>query len=242
MKLSRIVGAVLPGRRTPNPAVSARIVETGPADHPATARAPAPAPYAATPPAAPDSLDFDILSILPPDLREPARAPTPPTPRHAITVIDPEQVDLSRLLAAELPAPTEVPAKGEARRATPVPRPAPSGPDIGGVESLAGFLGACLVDSDTGLLLAAAGGEGLDLEAAAAVSTGVFRAQFAAVELLGLDDRIEDILATMGGQLHVIRPLDRTPSVFLWVALDRRAANLGMARRQLAYIDASLEL
>jgi len=114
--------------------------------------------------------------------------------------------------------------------------------DISATHDIAGFIGACLVDSDSGLMLASEGGGRLDMEAAAALNTQVVKAKMQAIDVLGLDDVIEDILITMGKQLHFIRPLEKAPSVFLYVALDKKAANLGMARMQVKRIESGLSL
>ena len=105
-----------------------------------------------------------------------------------------------------------------------------------------GFIGACVVDGDSGLMLASEGGGKIDMEAAAALNTQVVKAKLQAIEALGLQDAIEDILITMGKQLHMIRPLEKAPGVFLYVALDKKAANLGMARMQVNKIEGGLKL
>lgn len=122
------------------------------------------------------------------------------------------------------------------------PKPADRSSDIGATADISGFLGSCLVDSDSGLMLASEGGQGIDLEAAAALNTQVVRAEHEVIAALGLDDRIEDILITMTRQLHFIRPLEATPEVFLYVALDKKTANLGMARMQVNKIESGLKL
>ena len=117
-----------------------------------------------------------------------------------------------------------------------------SSTDISALGGLAGFIGACLVDSESGLMLGSEGGANFDLEAAAAGNTEVVKAKNAAKEALGLDDYIEDILITLGTQYHLIRPLADMPSVFLYVALDKKAANLGMARLQAKKVEGTLSL
>ena len=59
---------------------------------------------------------------------------------------------------------------------------------------------------------------------------------------LGLSDSIEDILITLGSQFHLIRPLAGNPEVFLYVALDKRTANLGMARIQVKNVERTVAL
>ena len=107
------------------------------------------------------------------------------------------------------------------------------------VMGIDGAIGVALVDVDAGLTLAmAGGGEMLDIEAAGAGNLEVIRAKMQVIEQLGLDDRIEDILITLGRQYHLIRPLDRdSAGLFLFVALDRERSNLGMARHQLNGIE-----
>lgn len=114
--------------------------------------------------------------------------------------------------------------------------------DISGLSAIGGFIGACLVDSDTGLMMASEGGGKLDLEAASAANTEVVKAKLAAIEMLGLDDSIDDILITLGKQFHLIRPMANNPTVFLYVALDKKTANLGMARVQVKNLEKDLSL
>ncbi len=112
--------------------------------------------------------------------------------------------------------------------------------DISATTDIAGFMGACLVDSETGLMIASFGGEKLDMEAAAALGTQVVNAKLEAIRSMGLSDRIEDILISMGKQMHMIRPLEKAPGVLLHVALEKRLANLGMARMQVKKVEAGL--
>lgn len=112
--------------------------------------------------------------------------------------------------------------------------------DIKGLSEIAGFTGGCLVDSETGLMMASEGSGSFDLEGAAAANTEVVKAKLNAIKLLGLKDYIEDILITLGKQFHLIRPMEKTPTVFLYVVLDRKAANLGMARVQVKNVEQGL--
>lgn len=112
--------------------------------------------------------------------------------------------------------------------------------DISQAGEISGFIGACLVDLDTGLMLASVGGGNTDLEAEAALNTQVFKAKIQAMETLGLDDTVEEILITLGKQYHLIRALEKNPSLFIYVVLDKKAANLGMARLQLKNVTSGL--
>ena len=113
---------------------------------------------------------------------------------------------------------------------------------IADTSRIAGFIGACLVDSDTGMLLASEGGGKLDMEAVAALNTNFIKAKLMAIEQLGLNQHLEDILITLEHQVHLIRPLDKNRDLFVYVALDKKAANLGMARRQLRELEGNLKV
>lgn len=118
----------------------------------------------------------------------------------------------------------------------------PMSTDITGLTQISGFLGGCLVDSETGLMLGSVGGGRIDLEAAAAANTEVVRAKLRAMSALGLNDAIEDILITLTSQYHLIRPLAANPAVFLYVALDKSGSNLGMARLQTRTVEGTLSI
>jgi len=106
-----------------------------------------------------------------------------------------------------------------------------------------GALGVCLVDYDSGMTLGTAGGS-LDLEVAAAGNTEVVRAKQNTMKALGLDDEIEDILITLGGQYHLLRLVTSQSGqgLFFYIALAKDKANLAMARRQLQSIEQNLNL
>jgi hypothetical protein len=106
-----------------------------------------------------------------------------------------------------------------------------------------GFIGAALVDSESGMMLGQEGGGGaINLEVAAAGNTEVVRAKRKAMNSLGLRESIEDILITLGKQFHLIRPLRGRPTIFFYVALDRQRANLAMARLGLADVEKDLQI
>lgn len=111
--------------------------------------------------------------------------------------------------------------------------------------TIEGTVGVALVDYTSGMALGTiGGGKHLDLSVAAAGNTDVVRAKLRAMEMLGLQDEIEDILITLGSQYHLIRLLKTRGSngLFLYLALDVKRANLAMARHQLRKIEAELEV
>ena len=115
--------------------------------------------------------------------------------------------------------------------------------DISALRDVQGFIGACLVDSDTGLMLASEGGGSLiDLEVASAGNTEVVKAKRAVMGHLGMGDQIEDMLITVETQFHVLRPLKSNPTIFLYLAVDRKHASLGMSRIQMKRVEESLNL
>jgi hypothetical protein len=90
------------------------------------------------------------------------------------------------------------------------------------------------------MLGATGGGKDFDLEIAAATNAQVVRAKREAIKALGLNDAIEDILISLGGQYHLIRPLERAGSLFVYLALNRKKANLALARHTLAGVEKEL--
>jgi hypothetical protein len=113
------------------------------------------------------------------------------------------------------------------------------------MESLAeldGFVGVCIVDSNSGMMLGSLGGGNVNLEVAAAGNTEVVRAKRKTMKALGLNDAIEDMLITLGKQYHLIRPLAVKEGLFLYLVLDRVKSNLALGRHRLGETEGTLSL
>jgi predicted regulator of Ras-like GTPase activity (Roadblock/LC7/MglB family) len=103
-----------------------------------------------------------------------------------------------------------------------------------------GCLGACIVDSNSGMTLAASSSHAVDLEVAAAGNTEVVRAKRKTMKALNLNDNIEDMLLTLGKAYHLIRPLASNDALFIYLVLDKTKSNLAMSRIQLRKIEQEL--
>lgn len=112
--------------------------------------------------------------------------------------------------------------------------------------SIEGAIGVALVDYTSGLTLGVlGGGQIMDMNIAAAGNTDVIRAKVRTLNMLGLQDGIEDILITLDSQYHLIRLLQNKrngDAFFLYLALQKDRANLGLARHQLRKIEADLDV
>lgn len=109
------------------------------------------------------------------------------------------------------------------------------------IMQLDGAIGACVVDSNSGMMLGAEGGAGvINLEVAAAGNTEVVRAKRKTMKALDLNDTIEDMLITLGRQYHLLRPLKSNDALFIYLVLDKARGNLAMARHQLAAVTGEL--
>jgi serine/threonine protein kinase len=110
--------------------------------------------------------------------------------------------------------------------------------DLSGLRRISGFLGGCLVDSLSGTVMA---GDAAD-DATTRSNVAVARANLQALEALDPGEAVDDIQIALGRKLHLIRPLESAPRVFVCVALDAVAANPGIARVQLRRVAQAVRL
>lgn len=115
--------------------------------------------------------------------------------------------------------------------------------DLSSLHEIPGFLGACIVDSRSGVTLSSiAFGEEIDMDRAGAANSDVIKATHREINSMGFEDELEDILISLGNQYHLIRPVTHNPSVFVYVAVDRLTSNLAFARSQVRAVERTLRV
>jgi CheY-like chemotaxis protein/predicted regulator of Ras-like GTPase activity (Roadblock/LC7/MglB family) len=99
---------------------------------------------------------------------------------------------------------------------------------------LEGYAAAVTVDVESGIVMGSDGAvAGLDLQAAAAGYSELYRMERELVTTLGAGDRIEDVVLTLSSHYHVLHAVADHPSLLLYVVIDR-GASLGLARYAIA--------
>src|SRR6185436_9290073 len=95
-----------------------------------------------------------------------------------------------------------------------------------------GYMAAALVDLESGMTL------GLktvrpefDLAAASAYNSEMVKQKLKIMKALNLKTTLEDMLITLGDQIHVIRMINAT--TFIYLAVDRGLSNLAIVRNVL---------
>lgn len=104
-----------------------------------------------------------------------------------------------------------------------------------------GALAVALVDKDSGMALGTLGNS-INLEVAAAGNSEVLKSKLKAMKNLGLKDKIEDVLISLGTQYHLIRPLTAHENLFYYFVLNRQNGNLAMARFKLSEIEKEVQV
>ncbi|MBM6404459.1 hypothetical protein JQN72_09420 [Phycicoccus sp. CSK15P-2] len=94
-----------------------------------------------------------------------------------------------------------------------------------------GFVGASIVDLDSGMSLASRTSvPDFDLDVASAYNSEMVKGKFKTMEALHLNSELEDMLLTLSDQLHLIKVMDNR-STFIYVAANRANTNLALLRR-----------
>lgn len=108
------------------------------------------------------------------------------------------------------------------------------------VESnLNGFIGASVVDLDSGMALASRSNRPtFDLDVASAYNSELVKAKLKTIAILDINTALEDMLLTLGDQLHLIKMLGE--NTFIYVAVDRARTNLALMRSAVLQAAANL--
>ena len=92
-----------------------------------------------------------------------------------------------------------------------------------------GFIAVSLVDLDSGMTLAARSVRSeFDLAAASAYNSEMVKQKLKIMKALRLDTSLEDMLITLGDQIHLIKLVAN--GSFIYLAADRAQANLAIVR------------
>lgn len=92
-----------------------------------------------------------------------------------------------------------------------------------------GFIGASLVDIDSGMTLAVKSMRPeFDLGVASAYNSELVKQKLKIMKALNLKTNLEDMILTLGDQIHFIKIL--SPTLFIYLAADRSSANIAIVR------------
>ena len=92
-----------------------------------------------------------------------------------------------------------------------------------------GFIAASLVDLESGMTLGARTSRAdFDLTAASAYNSEMVKQKMKIMKALNLRTTLEDMLITLGDQIHLIKLV--TPTSFVYLAADRASTNLAIVR------------
>jgi hypothetical protein len=92
-----------------------------------------------------------------------------------------------------------------------------------------GFIAASLVDIDSGMTLSVRTTRNdFDLAVASAYNSELVKQKLKIMKALNLKTNLEDMILTLGDQIHFIKIL--SPTMFIYLAADRSAANIAIVR------------
>ena len=92
-----------------------------------------------------------------------------------------------------------------------------------------GFIAASLVDIESGMTLGLKSNRpDFDLAAASAYNSEMVKQKMKIMRALNLKTTFEDMIITLGDQIHVIKMI--TPGTFVYLAADRGSCNLAIVR------------
>jgi len=92
-----------------------------------------------------------------------------------------------------------------------------------------GFIAASLVDLESGMTLGTKTVRGdFDLAAASAYNSEMVKQKQKIMRALSIKSNLEDMLITLGDQIHLIKLV--SPTTFIYLAADRASANMAIVR------------
>ncbi len=92
-----------------------------------------------------------------------------------------------------------------------------------------GFVAASLVDIDSGMTLAVRTTRtDFDLAVASAYNSELVKQKLKIMKALNLKTNLEDMILTLGDQIHFIKIL--SPTMFIYLAADRSVSNIAIVR------------
>jgi len=95
-----------------------------------------------------------------------------------------------------------------------------------------GFMAASLVDTESGMTLGLKSNRpDFDLAAASAYNSEMVKQKLKIMKALNLRTHLEDMLLTLGDQIHVIKLV--SPTTFIYLAVDRSQSNPAIVRNVL---------
>ena len=95
-----------------------------------------------------------------------------------------------------------------------------------------GYMAASLVDLESGMTLGLKSVRpDFDLAAASAYNSEMVKQKIKIMKALNLRTHLEDMLITLGDQIHVIRMVG--PTTFIYLSVDRSQCNLAIVRNVL---------
>jgi len=104
---------------------------------------------------------------------------------------------------------------------------------------ITGFIGASLVDLESGMTLGVRTTRSdFDLAAASAYNSEIVKQKLKVMKALNLKSTLEDILLTLSDQIHLIKIV--SPTTFVYLAADKGLTNLAICRSAVTKHAASL--
>jgi predicted regulator of Ras-like GTPase activity (Roadblock/LC7/MglB family) len=103
------------------------------------------------------------------------------------------------------------------------------------LQRISGFVLASLVDADSGMVLGAVSvDDGMSVPVASAGAADAINALSLMTSRLALPGDLEDVIVTLNSHYHLVQVFTSTPAgqLILLVTLNRRSANLAMARHE----------